>query len=91
MVVAARRLVVAGTALHAEEINWQEAVARLAPEHTQAEASVRMLKKYGDAASIDRGSLAYAHAKADYDGIIAGLTVALAQRQPPRPTATASD
>ena len=77
-------LVVAGTALHAEEINWQEAVARLARERTQAEACVRILKKYGDAAAIDRGSLAYANAKADYDGIIAGLTVALAQGQQPR-------
>jgi hypothetical protein len=68
----------------AEQINWQEAVARLARERTQAEACVRILKKYGDTAAIDRGSLTYANAKADYDGIIAGLTVALARRQQPK-------
>lgn len=73
----------APTALHAEQINWQEAVARLARERTQAEACARILEKYGDTAAIDRGSLTYANAKADYDGIIAGLIVALARGQQP--------
>ena len=75
--------VLVATALHAQGINWQEAVARLAQERTQAETCVRLLKKYGDAAAIDRGSLTYGEAKAEYDGIIAGLTVALAQKQQP--------
>jgi len=39
--------------------------------------------KRGDAAAIDRGALAYGEAKAEYDGIIAGLTVALAQKGTP--------
>ena len=72
-----------GTAGNAPEINWQEAVARLAQERTRAEACVRMLKKYGDAAGIDRGSLAYDGAKAEYDAVIAGLNVALARKQQP--------
>src|SRR3954469_18388177 len=75
--------VLVGTAIHADEINWQEAVARLAQERTQAETCVRMLKKYGKGAAIDRGSLAYSDAKGEYDGIIAGLSVALARKEQP--------
>jgi hypothetical protein len=60
-----------------------EAVARLAQERTQAETCVRLLKKYGDATAIDRGALAYGEAKAEYDGIIAGLCVALALKEQP--------
>jgi hypothetical protein len=59
------------------DIGWQEAVARLAQERTLAETCAGLLKKYGDASTIDRGTLVYADAKAEYDGIIAGLTVAL--------------
>ena len=76
-------LAAAGTRLHAEEINWQEAVARLAQERTQAETCARVLKKYGGAEAVDRGALAYGEAKAEYDGIIAGLTVALARKERP--------
>jgi len=73
----------AGTTLHAEEVNWQEAVARLARERTQAETCVKVLKKYGDRAAIDRGSISYDSAKSEYDGIIAGLIVTLAQKEKP--------
>ena len=76
-------LAAAGTSLHAEEINWQEAVARLAQERTQAETCARVLKKYGSAEAVARGTLAYGEAKAEYDGIIAGLTVALARKERP--------
>ncbi|HTW29530.1 MAG TPA: hypothetical protein VME92_20565 [Acetobacteraceae bacterium] len=69
--------------VRAGDIGWQEAVARMAAERTQAIACVRLLKKYGSAAAIDRGSLVYADAKAEYDGIIAGLDVALARAEPP--------
>jgi hypothetical protein len=72
------------TALHAQEINWQEAVARLARERTLAETCAALLKKYGDDAARDRGSLAYGQAKADYDGVIAGLVVALARGEQPK-------
>jgi hypothetical protein len=67
----------------AEDINWQEAVARLAHERTVAETCAALLKKYGDAGAVDRGALAYADAKAEYDAIIAGLDVALARGAKP--------
>jgi hypothetical protein len=63
----------------AQDIGWQEAVARLAQERTVAETCVALLKKYGNAGAIDRGQMAYADAKGEYDAIIAGLDVALAQ------------
>jgi hypothetical protein len=71
------------TTLHAQEINWQEAVARLARERTLAETCVGLLKKYGDQAAQARGAVTYGEAKADYDGVIAGLTVALARKEQP--------
>ena len=66
-----------------QDIGWQEAVARLAQERTVAQTCVALLKKYGDAAAIDRGRLAYDDAKAEYDAIVAGLDVALAQNDQP--------
>ena len=72
--------VLVGTPLHAQDINWQEAVARLSRERTHAETCASVLKKYGDPAAKDRGSVDYGEAKAEYDGIIAGLSVALARR-----------
>jgi hypothetical protein len=46
---------------------------------------VRLLKRHegGDAAALSRGELAYAEAKAEIDALIAGLTVVLAQGDPP--------
>jgi hypothetical protein len=67
----------------AEDIGWQEAVARLAYERTKAETCVKELKKYGDAAAKSRGEDAYDTAKAEYDAIISGLTVALAKKDEP--------
>ncbi len=71
------------SAAFAEEIGWQEAVARLAYERTKAETCVKELKKYGDKAPISRGEDAYNDAKAEYDAIIQGLTVALARKGEP--------
>jgi hypothetical protein len=76
-------LCVAATALHAEEINWQDAVATLARERTLAETCVGLLKKYGDKATQARLSVTYSEAKAEYDGVIAGLSVALARKEQP--------
>jgi hypothetical protein len=67
----------------AEDINWQEAVARLAHERTLADTCAGLLKKHGDAGAVDRGALAYTDAKAEYDAIIAGLDVALARGDKP--------
>jgi hypothetical protein len=66
-----------------KDIGWQEAVARLAYERTKAETGVKELKKYGDKAAISRGEDAYNNAKAEYDGIIQGLIVALARKGEP--------
>jgi hypothetical protein len=73
----------AAWAASAQNIGWQEAVARLAHERTLAETCVALLKKYGKDGAIDRGQLAYADAEAEYDAIIAGLGVALAQSDQP--------
>jgi hypothetical protein len=72
-----------GTALRAQEISWQEAVARLARERTMAETCVALLTQYGDQASQARGSITYGEAKAEYDGVIAGLVVALTRKGRP--------
>lgn len=66
-----------------EDINWQEAVARLSYERNQAETCAALLKKHGDAGAIDRGALAYKDAEGEYDAIIAGLDVALARDDKP--------
>jgi hypothetical protein len=76
-------LVMVGTTVRAQEINWQEAVARLARERTHAETCVTILKKYGDPATKDRASVSYGEAKAEYDGIVAGLIVVLARKEQP--------
>jgi hypothetical protein len=73
----------AAWAVSAQDIGWQEAVARLAQERTLAETCVALLKKHGNAGAIERGRLAYANAKAEYDAIIAGLDVALARNNQP--------
>lgn len=67
----------------AREITWQDAVANLAYERSQAEMCVRLLKKFGDKATIERDSVGYDAAKVEYDGIIGGLIAALAQRDQP--------
>ncbi len=67
----------------AEEIGWQEAVARLAYERTKAETCVKELKKYGDKAAISQGEDAYDHARDEYNPTIQGLIVALASKSEP--------
>ena len=76
-------VLLAGATADAETLNWQEAVARLAHERSVAESCAAVLKRYGDRAAIDRGSLVYAEAKADYDAIVSGLSVALARGTQP--------
>jgi hypothetical protein len=71
------------SAAFAQEIGWQEAVARLAYERTKAETCVKELKKYGDDAAKSRGEDAYNDAKAEYDAILSGLIVALARKGEP--------
>jgi hypothetical protein len=65
------------------EIGWQEAVATLTRERSVAVSQVRTLKRRGSAAEIARLEPAYDAAKAEYDGLIAGLCVALARGKQP--------
>lgn len=71
------------SAAFADEVGWQEAVARLAYERTKAETCVKELKKYGDKSAISRGEDAYNNAKAEYDAIVRGLIIALARKGEP--------
>jgi hypothetical protein len=64
-------------------ISWPDAVAQLAGERDKAETCVALVKKYGGEAQISRAQLAYASAKADSDGVIAGLITALSLGQTP--------
>jgi hypothetical protein len=81
--LAATLAVCTVSAAFAQEIGWQEAVARLAYERTKAESCVKELKKYGDKAAVSRGEDAYNGAKAEYDAIVQGLTVAVAKKGEP--------
>ena len=73
------------TSLSAQDITWQDAVARLAAERTSAEACVSAFKRNigQDTLALSRGELAYAEAKAEVDAVIAGLVVVLAQSGTP--------
>ena len=77
---------VAAPVLHAEEINWQEAVARLARERTLAETCAGLLKKVWRQGRRAGTSLPWdrmGEEKAEYDGVIAGLAVALSRKEQP--------
>jgi hypothetical protein len=58
-------------------ISWAEAVQRLAGERSNAQVCVATLKGRGSQEQIARGRLTYGAAKADFDGVIAGLITAL--------------
>ena len=71
------------------DIGWPEAVGRLAGERTNAETCAAVLKAYGDKQQISRdqlayGELAYGEAKANFDGVIAGLVSALTEGEAPQ-------
>lgn len=77
-------LMLAGPAIcQTVDIGWPEAVGRLAAERTTAETCVALLKGHGNEAQIAHGQLDYGKAKADFDGVIAGLATALAERGTP--------
>lgn len=74
-------LLLAMPAAAEEAVDWQAAVGRLAAERTRAETCVRIFKGLvgADAAARARGDLAYSAAKAEMDGVIARLAVAIGQ------------
>ena len=61
---------------------WPEAIARLAAERTRANTCVEQARALGVAAT-DPLARGYGEAKAEVDGVIAGLAVALAERREP--------
>src|SRR4051794_2984369 len=65
------------------QTTWGEAVARLKRERTLAETAAQELKGHGDAAAVRHGALAYGEAKAEYDGVISGLMIAVASGSQP--------
>jgi hypothetical protein len=69
-----------GAKAQTQVITWQKLIAELATERTKVETCVGLLKKYGNAVEIDQGALQYSQGKAAIDGLIAGLSVTLAQR-----------
>ncbi len=58
-------------------IGWPEVIADLTTERTQAETCVGLIKSRGDSPTIDSVKTTYIMAKADMDGVIAGLETAL--------------
>ncbi len=68
----------------AEDIGWPEAVDRLAGERSKAETCAASFKEYASPQQRSKGELAYRLAKANYDGVIAGLETALAGGETPK-------
>jgi hypothetical protein len=60
-------------------MGWPEVIDRLAQERTRAEICVGLLKSRGDKTVVERAEATYGLAKADSDGVIAGLTAALVE------------
>ena len=69
----------------APAMNWQDAIGELASERTRAETCVSLLKRHAgdDEAALDQGRAAYDMARAEIDGVIAALSVALAKGEEP--------
>ena len=69
----------------APAMNWQDAIGELAAERTRAETCVSLLKRHAgdDEAALDQGRAAYDMARAEIDGVIAALSVALAKGEEP--------
>src|ERR1700730_4720707 len=68
----------------AADIGWPEAVGRLARVRSKAETCAALLKGYGDQQQSSQGQLVYGEAKANFDGVIAGLITALTEGGNPK-------
>ncbi len=69
----------AATAAQAPAMGWPEVIAALTTERSNAETCVGLLKSRADAASLDKAKATYGMARADMDGVIAGLEAVLAE------------
>jgi hypothetical protein len=68
---------------------WPGMIELLAQQRTQAETCAGTLKSSSDTATVATGRLTYGAAKSQSDGVIAGLTVALAEGGQPDALPTA--
>ena len=78
MALAANRSPIADD--ESEQLDWPEAIARLAAERTRAVTCAGKARALGEAGA--GLAAAYGEAKAEIDGVIAGLSVALIEGQP---------
>jgi len=77
-------LLLAAISADAQTVGWPETIDLLAEERSQAQACIDLLKAAGDKIAIQDGKIAYGAAKAAADGVVAGLTIALAERYKPQ-------
>ena len=63
----------------ATSLGWPETIEQLAEARSKAETCVETLKASSDKAAIATGRITYGAAKAEADGVIAGLTIALVE------------
>lgn len=75
--------ILSATPADAAGMSWQDAVARLAQERAQVEVCVSVIKSRGDDPARVQAAAIYGKAKAEVDGVVAGLVVALAKDRPP--------
>ena len=72
-------LVVASPAEPSASVGWPQTIELLTQERSQAETCVELLKSSGDKGAIANGRITYGEAKAQADGVIAGLTTTLVE------------
>ena len=63
---------------------WPDTIRLLTREKSQAKACVALLRSAGDKPTVVEGQITYDNAKAAADGVIAGLTTALAEGDKPQ-------
>jgi hypothetical protein len=80
------------TAAVGDSLGWPQTIDLLTQERSQAETCVGLLKSSGDQSAIANAKAIYGTARADMDGVIAGLTTALVEGGKPEslPTVRAS-
>ena len=69
-------------------LGWPEVIDDLTKERTQAETCVGLIKSSGDQSAIAGAKVTYGTARAEMDGVIAGLTTVLVEGGKPESLAT---
>ena len=83
---------IVATAAAATSLGWPDTIERLTQLRTQAQSCVDLLKSSGDMAAIRNGRIVCESAKAEADGVIAGLVAALVEGgKPERLTSLQAD